>query len=181
MELADRVVPLRDLWGAPADNMLAELVHADTDVQRLAVLERALIEKLRAPKVFEPAAVPVVREALMLLSTQPTTFHEVARRLNVSERNLRRAFSAVVGLSSKRFARIVRFQKAVARASYGSPRWSEIAAESGYFDQAHMCADFRDLAQTSPTVFMQERVAPTCSVGPRLAERESLRYRDRPE
>jgi AraC-like DNA-binding protein len=161
--------------------MLAELVHADTDVQRLAVLERALIEKLRAPKVFEPVAVPVVREALALLSTQPTTFHEVARRLNVSERNLRRAFSAVVGLSPKRFARIVRFQKAVARASYGSPRWSEIAAESGYFDQAHMCADFRDLAQTSPTAFMQERVAQTCSVGPRLGQSESLRCRERRE
>jgi hypothetical protein len=30
-------------------------------------------------------------------------------------------------------------------------RWRMIARESGYFDQAHLIADFRDFAQAPPT------------------------------
>jgi AraC-like DNA-binding protein len=156
VELADRVVPVRDLWGAYADTLLDKLVHVSTNAERLTEMKSALVERLRAPKVFEPAAVPLVREALVQLDMQQTTLHEIARKLNVSERHLRRVFSAVVGLSPKRYARIVRFRQAVARASHGAPRWSDIAAESGYFDQAHMCADFQELAQASPTDFLRK-------------------------
>lgn len=155
-ELADRVVSVRDLWGPGADTLLDKLVHASTNAERLTEMKGALVERLRAPKVFEPAAVPLVKEALVQLATPQTTLHEIARKLNVSERHLRRVFSAVVGLSPKRYARIARFRQAVARASHGAPRWSEIAAESGYFDQAHMCADFHELAQTSPTDFLRK-------------------------
>ena len=155
MELTDRIVPLRDLWGARADDLLDQLVHFNTNAQRVGAVQRALVETLREPDVFEPAAATVVREALARLSTQRVTVREVARQLRVSERNLRRAFSAVVGLSPRRYARIVRFQQAVLRASRGSPHWSEVAAASGYFDQAHLCADFRDLARASPTAFIR--------------------------
>ena len=154
-ELADRVAPLHDLWGVGADTLLDKLVHLDTNAQCLEEMQRALVEKLRAPKMSEPLAAPVMREVLAQLDTQ-TTLREVARNLNVSERNLRRVFSAVVGLSPKRYARIARFRRAVALASRGAPCWSEIAAESGYFDQAHMCVDFRELAQTSPAAFLRK-------------------------
>jgi AraC-like DNA-binding protein len=60
-----------------------------------------------------------------------------------------------VGLSPKRYARIVRFKHAVARASDGAVDWSAIAADCGYFDQAHMCADFQDLAGITPMAFLR--------------------------
>jgi AraC-like DNA-binding protein len=154
-ELTDRVVPLRDLWGTRAEVLLDKLVHAGTNAQRLAEMRGALADKLGAPAVFAPAAAPVVTETLMQLTANHTTLHDVARKLNVSERHLRRAFSEVVGLSPKRYARIVRFKHAVARASDGAVDWSAIAADCGYFDQAHMCADFQDLAGITPMAFMR--------------------------
>jgi AraC-like DNA-binding protein len=155
-ELTDRVVPLRDLWGARAEVLLDKLVHADTNAQRLAEMRGALVDKLRAPAVFAPAAAPVVRATIMQLAVHQTTLHDVACKLNVSERHLRRAFSEVVGLSPKRYARMVRFKRAVARASDGAAVWSAIAAESGYFDQAHMCADFQDLVGITPMAFLRK-------------------------
>lgn len=149
-ELADRLVPLRDLWGESADSLLEKLVHARSNAQRLAEMNTTLADKLHGPGVFEPSGVAAVKAALVQLAAQTATIHEVAGNLNMSERNLRRAFSAVVGLSPKRYARIMRFQRALARARLGKPSWSEIAVGSGYFDQAHMCADFRELAHASP-------------------------------
>jgi len=154
--LADRIVPLRDLWGARADVVLDQLAAAKTHAQRLAAIERALVERLRASRAIEPAALPTVRRALALLATPATTLGGVAQNLRVSERHLRRVFFAVVGLSPKRYARIVRFQRAVACASRGSPQWSQIAADSGYYDQAHLCAEFRELAETSPGGLLRE-------------------------
>jgi|HubBroStandDraft_5_1064220.scaffolds.fasta_scaffold302778_1 AraC-like DNA-binding protein len=155
-ELTDRVVSLRDLWGPQADALLDKLVHADTDAQRLAVMRGALVDKLRAPAVFEPAAAPVVRETIRQLAVPQTAVHDVAHKLNVSERHLRRAFLEVVGISPKRYARIMRFRQAVARASNGAMVWSAIAAESGYFDQAHMCAEFQDLAGITPMALLRQ-------------------------
>ncbi len=155
VELADRAIPLRELWGPSADTLLDKLVHMESNAGRIVEMKTALTDRLRAPKTFEPVAVPMIREATEQLSTRQVTLHEVAHTLNVSERHLRRAFSQLVGLSPKRYARILRFRQAVARASHGAAEWSQIAVESGYFDQSHMCADFQDLARASPEALVR--------------------------
>jgi AraC-like DNA-binding protein len=154
-ELVDRATPLRDLWGAHADEVLDHLVAAETNSARITALEQALVRRMHGPHAFEPFAAPMVREAVARLSTRRTTLTEVARDLHLSGRNLRRAFSAVVGLSPKHYARIVRFQRVVAGAAQEAQSWSELATASGYFDQAHLCADFREFARLSPTAFQR--------------------------
>lgn len=154
-ELADRTTPLRDLWGDYADEVLDHLVVATTNSARLTVLQRALTRRMHGASAFEPFAAPVVREAVARLSTRRATLTEIASDLHLSGRSLRRAFSAVVGLSPKQYARIVRFQRAITGAALGARSWSELATASGYFDQAHLCADFRDFTQLSPTAFQR--------------------------
>ncbi len=34
-----------------------------------------------------------------------------------------------------------------------SPDWANVAASSGYYDQAHLIAEFRDLVGLTPTAF----------------------------
>ena len=154
-ELVDRTIPLRDLWGVHADEVLDHLVATATNSMRLTVLQQALVRRMHGAHTFEPFAAPVVREAVARLSTGRTTLTEIASDLHLSGRSLRRAFSAVVGLPPKQYARIVRFQRAATGAARGVRSWSELATASGYFDQAHLCADFRDFARLSPTAFQR--------------------------
>jgi AraC-like DNA-binding protein len=80
-----------------------------------------------------------------------------ADELSVSERHLRRVFREVVGLSPKMFFKLVRFERALkaAKASCDSS-WSNIAMSAGYYDQAHMIADFRSIAGATPRQFLAE-------------------------
>jgi AraC-like DNA-binding protein len=66
-----------------------------------------------------------------------------------SLRHLERQFREDVGLTPKTFSRIVRLQAALRRVRQGSPL-TDVALGCGFYDQAHMTRDFRELASMSP-------------------------------
>ena len=104
------------------------------------------------------------RAGVRLLTGGRRSIDDVARELGISERHLRRAFHGVVGLGPKTYARIARFQRALAMGRATPGRWSEVARATGYFDQAHLTADFRELALVPPgaTDGAVERVRHEC-------------------
>jgi len=65
-----------------------------------------------------------------------------------STRQLRRRLQAATGHGPKRLERIGRMH-AVLRAGRGES-WARTAAEHGYFDEAHLANDVRDLAGATP-------------------------------
>ena len=151
-QLTDDVVPLASL-NATTVSALQEALQAPTTIARACALQSVLVAALSRP-VFEPASVPVVRRALRLLSgaADLPRVSNLAGHLGVSERHLRRAFDEVVGLSPKEYSRIVRFQRAFQSARMSPERtWSRIAQFHGYYDQAHMIAEFRALSGQTPS------------------------------
>ncbi|MFD2034081.1 DUF6597 domain-containing transcriptional factor [Belliella marina] len=82
--------------------------------------------------------------------------------LKISERSLERYFKQYVGISPKLYARISRFQSALAyirnpnaNLSGGKPNHlTEIAYRNDYFDQSHFIRDFNEFAGTSPKHFI---------------------------
>jgi AraC-like DNA-binding protein len=81
----------------------------------------------------------------------------ITDELGCSGRHLSTRFREQVGVPPKLFARILRFQKAV-RLIDTMPSWATIAAEAGYYDQAHLVRDFRQFAGAAPTEFMHLRL-----------------------
>jgi transcriptional regulator GlxA family with amidase domain len=90
-----------------------------------------------------------------LLEGGEVRVESVAERLGVTARHLRRAFTESVGIGPKEFARTVRLQRAVRTASTTSNDWGQIAADAGYYDQAHLIADFRELVGLTPGAFLK--------------------------
>jgi AraC-like DNA-binding protein len=82
---------------------------------------------------------------------------EVATALGVSERNLRRVFRDTIGVGPKTFARLERFRRALNAARVReAPSWATIALDAGYYDQAHLIADFRAIAGVTPQALLRE-------------------------
>ncbi len=77
---------------------------------------------------------------------------EVAQILGVSTRTLERQFIKILGIPPKQFIRLVRFQNAVERLKEISKfeNLTDIAHNSGYFDQSHFIKDFKSLSGQSP-------------------------------
>ena len=90
--------------------------------------------------------------ASMLRETDGRTpIRAIAEHLDISERHLRRRFQDATGMSPKTYARQLRVSAAAIRAdAVAAPDWATIANDCGYFDQAHMIADFQNLCGQTP-------------------------------
>ncbi|MEU3528114.1 helix-turn-helix domain-containing protein [Streptomyces sp. NPDC038707] len=155
-ELRDRAVPLTELWGARAARLAHRLNELSDAGSVLRGIGEALLACLRDDA--DPRG-PLLREAVESLSGTGERVAALARRLSVSERHLRDLFTDRVGLAPKRFARIQRVRSVLARA--GTAQWAGLAADTGYYDQSHLAADFHTLMGVSPTAFHAGRLPAT--------------------
>lgn len=165
--LAGRIVALEDLWGSEATRTLLEqLADAASLTAAARVLETTIAERFELARASRRGA-PLARAAAQRLTR--TEVSAVATDLGVSERHLRRVFRDAVGLSPKAFAKLARFHRAL-RASRddAGASWASIASSVGYYDQAHLIADFRAIAGVTPQALLEELgAAPPRAAQPR--------------
>jgi AraC-like DNA-binding protein len=168
-ELAQRAVPLDLVWGDDA-GITATLCRlaADPKAVRSELRRRLLLRLQDAPDGVRRRARLAAAAASALSGAgcrdglRPTV-SEVARSLSVSERQLRSVFSSVVGLSPKRFASVERVRAVTAAdANCGL---AEVATSVGYYDQAHLTADFRAAMGVTPGGFRAGRFPPPTACG----------------
>jgi AraC-like DNA-binding protein len=73
---------------------------------------------------------------------------------------LRGRFLAETGLTPKAAARVIRFDRArrlmQRRSASGALVIADLAADCGYFDQAHLAREFRALAGCAPTDWLAQ-------------------------
>jgi AraC-like DNA-binding protein len=130
---------------------------------RFAVLDAWLT--YRADRLAASPVSPQVSHAWRLLQRVGGVIPvaAVADEVGRSTRRLSDRFAAEIGLSPKAAARVVRFDRArralAARAMTVPPgglRLAELAADCGYFDQAHLDREFRALAGCPPLRWVAE-------------------------
>ena len=86
---------------------------------------------------------------------------ELAAETGWSDRHLRSRFSAETGITPKAAARVIRFDRTrrllQRRTAAGSLLLlADLAADCGYYDQAHLAREFRDLAGLPPSTWLAE-------------------------
>jgi AraC-like DNA-binding protein len=152
-ELQDVSAPLELLWGAAANDLRDRLLEARTPVQRFAIIEACLLARLR------DARNPVVPFAVSQLQTGAASVADVAARTGYSARRFIAIFRDEVGLAPKQFQRIARFGRALGAVDGTSVDWMDVALKCGYFDQAHLIHEFRELSGVTPTAYVRGRVS----------------------
>jgi AraC-like DNA-binding protein len=156
LDLSDADVPLESLWGRQRDRLLREQLLSARDPQStLDVLEAALLDSRR-----EKAAHPAVGYALSEFRAHPSIarVRAVTDAIGLSPKRFIERFKADVGVTPKRYCRLLRFQRVVTRAHRDAPAdWAELALACGYFDQAHLIHDFRAFSGLTPTAYEARR------------------------
>ena len=83
-----------------------------------------------------------------------------ADQLSVSARHVRRVFDRELGISPKRFTRILRLLKIMRAADViARPPWAQLAHSFGYADQAHLINESRALVGKTPATLHHARRA----------------------
>lgn len=133
-------------WGAFTHELLERLHEARSDLERCALVDRALLaRRLTAPDARVRRVVDELR-----VRSGFSRVAELARSVDLGERQLERLFDAKVGLSPKALAKVLRFQAFLAHTLEPRPL-AELALAHGYADQSHLARDLRALTCMTPT------------------------------
>ncbi|MET9203903.1 helix-turn-helix domain-containing protein [Streptomyces bacillaris] len=160
--LAHGLVPLDELLGALGVEPVDRLRAATTWAARFAVLDELFLRAVGrggGERLFR--ARPEVAEAWrrLVAAQGRVQVGAVATELGWSRRYLTERFRDEVGLSPKTFARVLRFEHAHHLATAHDPLpWADVAAVSGYADQAHLVRDWREFTGRSPTAWRRGEV-----------------------
>jgi AraC-like DNA-binding protein len=166
-ELAGIDVHGRDVLGPLADQIGERLREAADWPARFAVLDQILASRLAArpagPAVSPLASAEVGRVWSRLLAEGGRcAVSGLAADTGWSDRHLRARFRDETGLTPKAAARVIRFDRARrllqhrASARIALPPLADLAADCGYYDQAHLAREFRELAGCPPSAWLAE-------------------------
>jgi AraC-like DNA-binding protein len=149
-ELSGRHTRLDDIWGSDVRAARERMLELRTPERQLDLFEALL--QIRLPRVR--GLHPAIARALRTLPEAPSVRALVADS-GYSHRRFIELFEDAVGLTPKRYARVLRFRRALERiARDGAPCLAELALEAGYVDQAHFNRDFREMTGISPTQYL---------------------------
>lgn len=145
-ELQDRHVPLEELWGYRGSELHERLANGADTATIFQLLEKELIARIRRPLLIHPSVAHALLPGLARVE-------EVRKRSGYSARHFIELFRSNVGLSPKHYYRVQRFSSALSRLARGSAKLADVAATTGYADQAHMSREFRELAGIAPSAY----------------------------
>ncbi len=157
IELADQNIPLRFILKESADKIESELFEAKTFVGKVIAIENFLIQQLRN-NFTKHMAIRIDDSIALINSTQgKISIEELASHACLSNKQYGRIFKNYIGISPKRFLRIVRFQHAIYNKQL-NPNISltKLSYNCGYFDQSHMINDFKELSGKVPKLYFSE-------------------------
>jgi AraC-like DNA-binding protein len=151
-ELANRHVPVEEIWGARARLLHERLCAVGRPAAMFQALEQELNAGLRRPLLIHPAvAYSLVR---CPQEGSRTRVAQVQRDTGYSPRHFIALFRASVGLAPGQFYRIERFGAVLrALAQAGPERLADIAVAAGYADQPHLTREFKEFAGITPTQY----------------------------
>jgi AraC-like DNA-binding protein len=149
-ELANRAIPLEELLPG-AHKLTGRLRETGSWDTRFDLVERFLARRLADAEPPSPGVVWAWRQ--LVASGGRESIGTLVTELGWSRRRLIAHFREEIGLAPKTAARVIRFDRSVARLR-GGTALADVAYDGGYFDQAHFNREFRELAGTTPTAFV---------------------------
>lgn len=157
-ELTSQTVPLDAVFGSEAGRLVDDVASAPDWPTRFRRLDRALARRLHDGRPGPDQEVLWAWNGL-LRSGGRIPVGRLASELGWSQRHLAARFGEQLGLPPKRMARLLRFERTTALlARTRRAGLAEIAAEAGFYDQAHLTNEVRSFTGLSPTQLVDRRL-----------------------
>jgi AraC-like DNA-binding protein len=156
-DLSNRLTDIDDVLGADGRRLEASLYDAPDWDTRFALCDRDIARRIAGAR---PPGRPVLWAWRELMNTDGAVpIRHLVQQVGWSERHFASTFREQIGLAPKAFARVLRFARAVEMLrSPAATRLADLAADCGYYDQAHFTRDFRLFAGVTPSELVASRL-----------------------
>ena len=158
-EITDTVAEANLIFGRKFCDLRNQLLSAKS-VNRMFQLAEWFLLQQAGDAVLEDGAARCIAYAVSSIVNHPTLrcLHKLSDEIGYSQKHFIDLFRQQVGVTPKQYLKIMRFQKAVgAIENNESIRWSNIALESGYYDQAHFIHDFKLFSGFTPNEYIKRK------------------------
>ena len=160
-ELTDTVAEADLVFGRKFHDLRDQLLAARSTERMFQRMESFLLQQA-GPALHEDTHAKCIGYAVSSIIHKPTTqrLHQLSDQIGYSQKHIIDLFRQHVGVSPKQYLRIMRFQRAIRAIENNEGfRWSSIALESGYFDQAHFIHDFKHFSGFTPNEYVKRKAA----------------------
>ncbi|WP_442875898.1 AraC family transcriptional regulator [Amycolatopsis sp. NBC_01488] len=151
-DIADRAVPLEDVFGPKSIEAAESVQKAAGDAQMVRAIDNLLIAN---PVELTPAA-RLAADAVESIARDPgiTRVAQLCADTGLTTRSVQRLFAEHVGCPPKWAIRIYRLNDAAQRiAAEGEPDYAGLAVRLGYSDQSHFIRDFHAVTGQPPAEY----------------------------
>lgn len=155
-ELHNLSVSLETLWGAEARELEERLQELPLLADKIMLLEAYLIKHLI--QINNPSILRL-EQNLRLINGQTANIQidKLASEACLSRKQFERLFKEFIGVSPKQFLKTVRFQYSLyLQQNKQAESITDLAIQSGYYDQAHMINDYKNLSGITPKQYFSD-------------------------
>ncbi|MFJ1792983.1 helix-turn-helix domain-containing protein [Kitasatospora griseola] len=146
--LSGTVVSLEDVWGRDAGRAEERLRAAASWDERFTIAVDVLGRRMSARPSLDPEV--AAAWGMLLTSRGRVRVDSLADEVGWSRKRLWSRFRSQIGLTPKHAARLVRFDHAAHLLAAGNAA-AQVAATSGYVDQAHLHREVKAFTGVTPT------------------------------
>jgi AraC-like DNA-binding protein len=160
-EIADAVVGAELIFGNRILDLRERLFAARSFNQMFLLVEKFLYQQAGDSICLDASANCIAYAvAEILRGPNVVSLQRLSDQIGYSQKHFIDLFRKMVGVSPKQYMRIMRFQNVIQKIeNQRHLHWSEIAFESGYYDQAHFINDFKAFSSFTPGEYLKKKSA----------------------
>lgn len=142
-----------DLFGKSV-SVLRDQIFEETEMSgKIEAIEAYFLKRIEGSrnddKLFEAA------ERMLRVRGGNIEIKTLANQLNISPKTIERVFVKRLGVTPKKYSRILRFSMAV-KLLNSKEKFTGISYECGFFDQMHFIKDFRKITGMTPSDYLRK-------------------------
>ncbi len=153
-EFNNQIADLRDVFGCSVKNLHEQLLNVPDLNKRVQLIEHFLISRMTLTQK-KSAKIALVSQIMkdMKVNSFSDKMETIASRYDITSRHLQNLFLQSTGVTPKLYGKINRFQHSLGLINQKSSSLTDIAYESGYFDQSHFIREFKSFTGITPSSY----------------------------